>query len=108
MIAKGQPMFETTASAGEEVRYAISGNEHITTRIINLSDSKAEASFDYYAEGKVLSDNEVGPAKYRKIELENPWTVDRIMRQEKGDEMVIRVEQGKMQIKLGQFDSFEF
>ena len=108
VIAKWQPMFETTASAGEEVRYAISGKEHITTRIINLSDSKAEASFDYYAEGKVLSDDEVGPAKYRKIELENSWTVDRITRQEKGDEMVIRVEQGKMQIKLGQFDSFEF
>jgi hypothetical protein len=108
VIAKWQPMFERVVSAGEEIRYPISGTNHITTRFINLSDGKATASFEYYSGGEALSDEESGKAKYRKIELDHPWTIDGITRQAKGDEMVIKVEEGKMQIKLGQFDPLEF
>ena len=43
-----------------------------------------------------------------KIKLEKPWDVNTAGRIAKGDEIVIKIETGKMQIKLGQFDSFEF
>ena len=108
VIAKWQEMFEVTASAGDEVRYKIEGYDNISTRFINLTDGSATATFNYYVAGQPMSEDEAGPAKYRKIELENPWDAYTSGFVAKGDEIVIRVETGKMQIKLGQFDSFKF
>jgi len=106
VAAKWMDMFEEKASAGEEIRYPISGHEHITTRFINLTEETAEATFAYYQNGQPMEDDT--PAKYRTITLKNPWDVDTITRFAQGDELVIKVTTGKMQIKLGQFDSFEF
>jgi len=106
VVAKWMDMFEEKASAGEEIRYPISGHEHITTRFINLTDETAEATFAYYQNGQPMEDDT--PAKYRTITLKNPWDVDTITRVAQGDELVIKVTTGKMQIKLGQFNSFEF
>lgn len=106
VAAKWMDMFEEKASAGEEIRYPISGQEHITTRFINLTAEAAEATFAYYQNGQLMEDDT--PAKYRTITLKNPWDIDTSTLLVKGDELVIRVTTGKMQIKLGQFDSFEF
>lgn len=106
LIAKWIDMFEKEVSAGEEIRYLISGNEYITTRFINLTEETAEAAFAYYQNGKPIEDDT--PVKYKTITLRNPWDVDRATRQAKGDELVIKLNAGKMQIKLGQFDSFKF
>ncbi len=108
VIAKWQKMFEKTASAGEVVRFPIDGTEHITTRIINLTDGSARAMFAYYQDGQPMPDNDEIPEKYRTIALEKPWDVNNVTRVAKGDEFVITVHEGTMQIKLGQFDSFEF
>jgi len=108
VMAKWQKMFEATASAGDEIRYPITGTEHITTRIINLTEGNAEATFAYHKGGQPMADNEDIPIKYRTISLKNPWDVNSITRVAKGDEFVITVLEGTMQIKLGQFDSFEF
>jgi len=104
--AKWVDMFEKTISAGEEIRYPIKGPENITARFINLNDGLSEAIFSYYKNGQPMEDN--APAKYKTITLENPWDVNRAARTAKGDDLVIKVTKGKMQIKLGQFDSFEF
>jgi len=108
VTAKWYEMFEQTLSAGEEASYTIVGDEHITTRIINLTDGNSTATFTFALNGQTLSDDEIGPAKYRQIELKNPWDIDIGSRLVKGDEMIIKVETGKMQIKLGQFDTFKF
>ena len=104
--AKWVDMFEKEASAGEEIHYPISGDEHITTRFINLTDEAAEATFAYYQNGQLIEDDV--PAKYRTITLKNHWDVSTSTLVVKGDELVIKVNKGKMQVKLGQFDSFEF
>lgn len=106
IAAKWMDMFEEKALAGEEIRYPISGQEHITTRFINLTAEAAEATFAYYQNGQLMEDDT--PAKYRTITLKNPWDIDTSTLLVKGDELVIGVTTGKMQIKLGQFDSFEF
>lgn len=108
VMAKWMDMFEKEASAGEEIRYpiSISGDEHITTRFINLTDEAAEATFAYYQNGQLIEDDV--PLKYKTITLKNPWDVSTSTLIAKGDELVIKVNTGKMQIKLGQFDSFEF
>jgi len=106
LVAKWMDMFEKEASAGEEIRYPISGNEYITTRFINLIEETAEATFAYYQNVKPIEDDT--PSKYKTITLKNPWDVDSATREAKGDELVIKVNTGKIQIKLGQFDSFEF
>lgn len=106
IAAKWMDMFEEKALAGEEIRYPISGQEHITTRFINLTAEAAEATFAYYQNGQLMEDDT--PAKYRTITLKNPWDIDTSTLLVKGDELVIRVTTGKVQIKLGQFDSFEF
>lgn len=106
LLAKWMGMFEKEASAGEEIRYPISGKEYITTRFINLTEETAEAAFAYYQNGKPMEDDT--PAKYKTITLKNPWNVNSATREAKGDELVIKVNTGKMQIKLGQFDPFEF
>lgn len=108
VLAKWQKMFERTASAGDVVRFPIEDTEHITTRIINLTDSSARATFAYYQDGQPMPDNDDIPEKYRTIALEKPWDVSTVTRVAKGDEFVITVHEGAMQIKLGQFDSFEF
>ena len=106
VVAKRMDMFEEKALAGEEIRYPISGHEHITTRFINLTEEIAEATFAYYQNGQPMEDDT--PAKYRTITLKNSWDADTITRFAQGDELVIKVITGKMQIKLGQFNSFEF
>ena len=70
------------------------------------TDETAEATFAYYQNGQPMEDDT--PVKYRMITLKNSWDVDTITRIAQGDELVIKVTTGKMQIKLGQFDSFEF
>jgi hypothetical protein len=106
VAAKWMDMFEEKASAGEEIRYPISGQEHITTRFINLTDEATEATFNYYQNGQLMEYDT--PVKYRTITLKNPWDVYTSTLVVKGDELVIKVTTGKMQIKLGQLNSFEF
>ena len=106
VAAKWMDVFEKEALTGEEIHYPISGDEHIRTRFINLTDEAAEATFAYYQNGQLIEDDV--PLKYRTITLKNPWDVSKSTLVAKGDEMIIKVNKGKMQIKLGQFDSFEF
>ena len=106
LVTKWMDMFEAKASAGEAIRYPIKGDENITTRFINLAEEAAEATFAYYQNGQVIEDDI--PLKYRTITLEKPWDVEKPTWTAQGDELVITVKAGRMQIKLGQFDTFEF
>ncbi|MFO8234653.1 MAG: DUF4412 domain-containing protein [Bacteroidales bacterium] len=106
IVAKSIDMFEAKASASEEIRYPIKGDEHITTRFINLTEEASEATFFYSQNGQIIEDDV--PLKYRTITLENPWDVETPTWVAQGDELVLKVNKGKMQIKLGQFDPFEF
>jgi hypothetical protein len=106
LVAKWMDMFEKEASVGEEIRYPISGKEYITTRFINLTAETAEATFAYYQNGEPMVEDI--PLNFRTITLRNPWDVDNPTWVAQGDELVIKVNTGKMQVKLGQFDSFEF
>ena len=106
--AKWTEMAEQTVSAGEEMRFAIQGSDNIETRMINLADGESVAVFDYVEGGTVMDEEQAGPVKWRTITLKEPMEIKAVPRVAKGDEIVFRVTSGKMQIKLGQFDSFEF
>lgn len=107
-IAKWQEMHERTVAAGDEIRLKLQGFDNIKTHLVNISDGESVAIVSYYKDGAQLSDDELGPIKWRTITLKEPNEVDSRTMVPKGDEIVFKVEQGKMLIKLGQFDSFEF
>lgn len=104
--AKFIDMFEKILSAGDECHYRIDGFDNIETRFINLTDGTSIAKFEYYENGQPMPDET--PEKYKTIKLKNPWDTNNITRTSKGEEFVVRVIEGKMQIKLGQYDIFEF
>jgi hypothetical protein len=105
---KWMEMAEQTVSAGEEMRFAIEGRDNIETRMVNLGEGESVAVFDYVEAGTVMNEEQAGPLKWRTVTLKDPMEVKAVARVAKGDEIVFRVQSGKMQIKLGQFDSFEF
>jgi hypothetical protein len=70
------------------------------------TEETAEATFAYYQNGQPMEEDV--PLNFRTITLRNPWDVDKPTWIAQGDELVIKVNTGKMQVKLGQFDSFEF
>jgi len=108
VTAKWQEMHEETIAAGEEVRLQLPTWDNIETRLVNLSDGESVAIVSYFKEGTELSEDDIGPAKWRTITLKEHGEVEARAMSHKGDEIVISVKKGKMLIKLGQFDSFEF
>jgi len=106
--AKWQEMHESITAEGEEFKLTYQGSDHVETRFVNLSDGESVAIINYLKDGQPLSEDKIGPLKYRTIKLKNANEVSSSTRTANGSEMVIKVEKGKMLIKLGQFDSFEF
>ena len=108
VTAKWQEMLEKTVTEGEEVRLPLPSWDNIKTHLVNLSDGESVAIVSYFKEGTELSEDDIGPAKWRTITLKEHGEVDARTMSHKGDEIVFSVEKGKMLIKLGQFDTFEF
>lgn len=106
--AKWQEMIEKTVSVGDDIRLSLSGWDNVEMRLINLADGESVAVFSYNREGVPLGENEMDEVKWRMITLKEPNEVHNRAVNAKGDEIVVGVESGKMHIKLGQFDVFEF
>jgi len=106
--AKWQEMHEKTVTEGDEMSLALKGWDNIQTRLVNIGDSESVAIINYFSNGAPVSEEEIGPVKWRTITLKESNEVDNRAISPKGDEVVFKVEKGKMLIKLGQFDSFEF
>jgi len=107
VIAKYGEMHEKAVKAGEEFRVPL-GTDHITVRIINLVDGESAFDWTYFKDGAEVSEDEIGPAKYRVKLLDGMGELYSMTWGAKGDELLIKVTQGQVQIKLGQFDSFTF
>ncbi|OYD17477.1 hypothetical protein CH333_00880 [candidate division WOR-3 bacterium JGI_Cruoil_03_44_89] len=108
VTAKYYEMVERSVSAGEELWYLVEGHDAIETRFVNLDSGVSICTRNYFKEGKQLSDDVVGPAKYRTVTLESKNEIYRCALSADADEIVFRVEKGAMLIKLGQYDSFKF
>ncbi len=108
LTTKWQEMLEKTVAEGEEIRLPLTIWEKIETRLVNLSDGESVAIFSYFEEGTELSEDIISPPKWRTVILKEQGEVHYGARSYYGDEMVFSVKKGKMLIKLGQFDSFEF
>ena len=108
LATKWQEMLEKTVAEGEEIRLPLTIWEKIETRLVNLSDGESEAIFSYFEEGTELSEGIISPPKWRTVILKEQGEVHYGSRSYHGDEMVFFVKKGKMLIKLGQFDTFEF
>ncbi|MBN1211936.1 MAG: hypothetical protein JXA92_05105 [candidate division Zixibacteria bacterium] len=106
--AKWQEMTEMDVAAGGEFRYKIEGWDNISTFMVNISDGESVVTIHYFKEGLPLSEDEIGPVKWRTITLKDPNETDNRTLSTKGDELVYKVEKGKIQVKMGQYDSFEF
>jgi len=107
-IAKWQEMSEMDVAAGEEFRYKFVGWDNIGTFMVNTSDGESVVTLHYFKEGSPLSEDEIGPVKWRTITLKEPNETDNRTLSTKGDELVYKVEKGKIQVKMGQYDTFEF
>jgi hypothetical protein len=108
ITAKWQEMKEKTVAAGEEIRLPLQGWDNIKTHLVNMADGESVAIVSYSQEGVPLSDDEQGEVKWRTTTLKELNEVDSKTMSGKGDELVFKVEKGKMLIKLGQFDTFKF
>ncbi|MCK4607603.1 MAG: hypothetical protein KAU35_09935 [candidate division Zixibacteria bacterium] len=108
LTTKWQEMLEKTVAEGEEIRLPLTIWEKIETRLVNLSDGESEAIFSYFEEGTELSEGIISPPKWRTVILKEKSEVHYGSRSYYGDEIVFSVKKGKMLIKLGQFDPFEF
>ena len=108
VTAKWQEMFEQDVPAGGEFRYKVSGNDNIDSYMVNIGEGEAVAVLEYYKDGSPLSEDEMGPVKWRTTILKEPNDFKKTTLVAKGDELVTKVEKGKVQIKMGQYDSFEF
>ncbi len=108
VTAKWQKMHENTVAAGRQFGLSLQGSDNILTHLVNLSDGESVATINYLKDGAPLGEDEMGPKKWWTVTLKEPNEVKKTTRVAKGDEMVIKVDKGKMLIKLGQFDSFEF
>jgi hypothetical protein len=106
--AKWQEMLEKTVAEGEEIRLPLPDRYNIETRLVNLSDAESVAIVSYFLDGSELGEDDMGPIKWRTITLKEHGEVEDGARSHNGDEIVVSVQKGKMLIKLGQFDSFEF
>lgn len=106
--AKWQEMLEKTVAEGEEIRLPLPNWDNIETRLVNLSDAESVAIVSYFKDGAEVSEDDQGPVKWRTITLKEPGEVEAGARTHKGDEIVFSVQKGKILIKLGQFDTFEF
>jgi hypothetical protein len=109
LTAKWQEMLEKTVAEGEEVRLSLPNWDKIETRLVNLSDGESVVVFSYFREGTELSEDDISPLKkWRTIILKEQGDVKSGSRSQYGDEIVFSVKKGKVLIKLGQFDTFEF
>lgn len=108
VMGKFEEMSEKEVSAGEEFRYSIKGIDNIEARFINISDSESEGIFTYKDDGIELSEDKIGPAKYRTVRLDREGEVKKGAYIPHGDELVFKVTKGEILIKMGQFDSFAF
>lgn len=107
-IAKWYEMIEKDVAAGGEFRYKFEGGDNISTFMVNISDGESVVTLHYFKEGSPLSEDEIGPVKWRTITLKEANETDNRTLSTKGDELVYKVEKGKIQVKMGQYDSFEF
>jgi len=107
-ISKWQEMVEKDIAAGEEFRYKVEGWDNIETYMVNISDGESVAVYNYHEAGTPMLDNESSPVKWRTTTLKEPFDIKKTALVAKGEEVVVKVEKGKMQIKMGQYDSFEF
>jgi len=108
LLAKYGEMHENVLAAGEELRVPLSGFDNIELRMVNMANSESVVTWDYYQEGKKMTDDEAGPSQYRKSELAEKGDLKKTVLVQKGDEIVFRCEQGSMLVKAGQYDPFEF
>ena len=109
ITAKWTPMHEAKLKAGEELRVPLVPDLNLEdVRFVNLTDSESTCSWNYYSEGNLLNEEIQGPKEYRTRTLRTKNETQRSVWKPFGDEVVIRVEKGEMEVKLGQYDPLKF
>jgi hypothetical protein len=107
VVGKYFPMQESLAVAGESFAYKIISGENIVARFVNTAETESHLVFSFSGEGRELSEEAIGPETFRIITLKAGKTLKRTLNPS-GDMMIMRVKQGSILIKIGQYDSFEW
>jgi hypothetical protein len=107
LYAKHFPMQEAQVVAGDNFAYKIVSSNYITARFVNTAEVDAEIILSYSKAGKELGEEVIGPETHRTVIIKPGKTVRRTL-EPKGDTMIIRVKQGVVLIKLGQYDSLKW
>lgn len=108
VTSKWLKMQEKRLATGEQLRLPLPTWDNIAIRRVNLNDGESVGVATYFKDGVEVSEDEIGPAKYRTVTLKKKGDVDANSMSQKGDELVFAVTKGAMLVKMGQFDTFEF
>lgn len=99
-------MHEQNLSVGEEFRLTINNRDDIEVRFISLFNDESVCEFDFFNQGQMVSD---GPLSYRTITLNKKNEVQyKTLKNGRADEIVMKVKKGKILLKIGQYDKYEF
>ncbi len=99
-------MQEKRIAAGETFSYPVTSDENIELRLVDVSDGASECTWTWLADGSPVSEERLGPVKYRTVSFDDGQTVVRKTLSPTGDTMAITVTKGEIIVKLGQYDSF--
>ncbi len=105
ILGKYFPMQEAVVSAGDNYAYKIVSDDYINARFVNTSEVEAELILSFSEGGKELSEEAIGPERFRTLTIEAGQTARRTLNPA-GDLFIVRVVNGSVLIKVGQFDSF--
>ncbi|MCD6162762.1 MAG: hypothetical protein J7K40_10165 [candidate division Zixibacteria bacterium] len=99
-------MHEKSLAAGEEFRLAINNRDEIEARFINLVNDESVCVYDFLNQGQLVSE---GPLSYRTITLDKKNEAQyKTLRGIMADEIVVKVKEGKILLKIGQYDAYGF
>lgn len=99
-------MQEKRVAAGETFSYLVTSNENVELRLVDVSDGPSECTWTWLAGGSPVSEERLGPLKYRTVVFDDGQTVARKTLSPTGDTLAITVTKGEIIVKLGQYDSF--
>jgi len=101
-------MQEKLVAAGETFSYAVTSDENIELRLVDVSEGPSECTWTWLTGGVPVSEERMGPLKYRTVAFDHDQTVSRKTLSPIGDTLAITVSKGEIIVKLGQYDSFEW
>jgi hypothetical protein len=99
-------MKEKQVAVGKTFSYPVTSDENIELRLVDVSDGPSECTWTWLTDGSPVSEERLGPLKYRTVAFDDDQTVVRKTLSPTGGTLAITVTKGEIVVKLGQYDSF--